>query len=70
MTSKKERIACWKQKYAIATMLATNTFEPTIKRLENSGLLTPELKEWAEKINKYYGKRDGYVPRKVIDLLK
>ena len=58
-----------KQKYAIATMLATNTFEPTMKRLENSGFLTKELEEWTIKINKYYGKLDGYVPQKVIQLL-
>ena len=58
-----------KQQYAIATMLATNTFGPTMKRLKSSGFLTKELEEWAIKINKYYGKRDGYVPRKVIQLL-
>ena len=58
-----------KKKYSIATMLAQNTFGPTMTRLKSSGFLTKELEEWAIKIDKYYKKRDGYVPRQVIKLL-
>jgi RNA polymerase sigma factor (sigma-70 family) len=53
------------QKYSVATMLATNTLEPTLARLKDN----PAAQAFAKQIDKYYKRRDGFVPQKVRDLV-
>ena len=62
-----------KQKYSIATLLCNNNLNAVMKQLwENEYLTIQEKKHWADftvKINKYYKKRDGYVPPAVIRIV-
>lgn len=62
------------QKYSVATMLATNSYKETVRRIrwsyEQLGEDPSEMLEFAEKINPLYKKRDGFVPKKVLDLIQ
>ena len=62
-----------KQKYAIATKLCISNLNVVMKKLwENEYLTIQEKKHWADftvKINKYYKKRDGFIPPIVIRIV-
>lgn len=59
-----------RQKYAIATMLAQQSLEATIAAIRKRTL--PDVQEsaiqFAKEIDKYYRKRDGFVPKIVVDI--
>lgn len=58
------------QKYSIATLLSVNTLEATLYKIRQSHLNeVVEGVEFAKLINKYYKKRDGFVPRPVIKMI-
>lgn len=59
----------WHNKYSIASTLSTSNLSATISKLSQLPD-AQEAIEFAKMIDKYYGKRDGHVPRKVIALCK
>ena len=61
-------------KLAVATILATNTLEPTLKRIrKNTNVFSAEEIEdqvsFAVLIDHNFKKRDGFIPRRVITLI-
>lgn len=59
-----------RQQYSIATMLATNTLDATIRRLSDSFVLSRyQAVEFAKTIDKWYKKRDGFIPKRVNDFI-
>ena len=64
------------QLYSIATMLSIDTLDSVLKRLQGlrkTGIFAEEeiahKIKWAVQMDKYYKKRDGYVPKKVIAII-
>lgn len=53
------------QKYAIATAMATTSFSVVVERLGDN----QEAILFATSISKFYRKRDGFVPKRVRDLI-
>ena len=57
-----------RQRYAIATMLATDVLDRVERRLREAiagGWAEPWSIEFAREIDKHYGRRNGFVPRVV-----
>lgn len=63
-----------KQKYSIASTLSTCPLDKYVKRLEeyrDIGLLKDYAQasiDFATKIDKIYGKKDGFIPKNVLAL--
>jgi hypothetical protein len=59
------------QKYSIASMLAINTLDAATATIErfNDSAVSVEASDFARRIDKFYRKRDGFVPRRVIDII-
>lgn len=63
----------YNQKYSIATMLATGSLEQAIKRIQASEFdskLSQAGIEFAKIANKYFIRRDGFIPTAVVNLCK
>ena len=54
------------QRYSIASLLAVNTTETVLKKIEP---FDQEAIDFVNRIAKYYKKRDGFVPRPVINII-
>lgn len=61
------------QRYSVASMLATNTLRPTINRLIAScaelGTNNEPFVAFAKLIDKYFAKRDGFIPPAVVKMV-
>jgi hypothetical protein len=55
----------YNQKYGIATALATTDSSVVRNRLKDS----PDGLEFLAKIEKYFIKKDGFIPKKVIQII-
>ena len=55
----------WNQKYGIASLLSCNTLDTVITRLQGC----PNMIAWAKQADRYYRRRDGFVPRAVIRMV-
>lgn len=62
------------QRYAIASSMAVSSLETVIARLLKHGKeldhYPSEEITFARSINVYFGKRDGYIPKQVLQLCK
>jgi len=61
------------QKFSVASMLATNTLQPTLNRLRAAclelGMESEQFLSFAIFANKRYAKRDGYIPPAVVAMI-
>jgi predicted metal-binding protein len=63
------------QAYAIATWLACSSKQATLERIAQSQIYlgltdSSEASRLVERIDRYYHKRDGFIPREVLAILK
>jgi len=63
-----------KQKYSIASTLATSSLESTISQIQNFGSfigdsLVESAIDFATQIDMYYVKRNGYIPKQVLKII-
>ena len=61
-----------RQRYAVATMLATNTLPQVERRLQlaiSGGYAEPWALDFAREIDRHYRRRDGFVPAAVRQIV-
>lgn len=65
----------YQQRYSVASMLAVNSLDAVRRRLDGLRADMPEMPiddliNLAERLDPYYVRRDGFVPKKVLAILR